>query len=46
MFKVTILIETEQGKDDLLEVLNTAEEDGEISEPFGVQVDEVMGEQA
>lgn len=41
MFKITILIDTEQGKDDILNALEEAEFNGEISESFGTYVDEI-----
>ena len=40
MRKITIIVETAEEVDDILEVLTEAEEDGEIGFSFGVTVDE------
>ena len=42
MFQITIKVEHEQTKDDILAVLDAAEENGYITDAFGVQVDEVF----
>jgi hypothetical protein len=40
MFIITIKVEYEQTKDDILAALNEAEENGDITDSFGVSVDE------
>lgn len=42
MFQITIVVEHESTKDDILTVLQVAEENGDITDPFNVRTDEIL----